>query len=216
MVAMSATLTAQGTIDPAALRVPFRAPVVGLPLTPYSLQRGLAELAWAVGAPIGYEALSDQSWQPGPIAPGVDTPGRTVADILNDIVAREPRYVYTSDDGVIHVRPKAAVLDPSNVLNQAVTRFDIDRASLVEALREVRFAAQPELRGRGSSAGSMTPSTLGQRTFSVRAQSTTVRGVLDAVVKAHGAASWSVTYSGNGARDFQFTFHTFDGWSISG
>ncbi len=153
----------------------------------------------------------------GPVTSELDTAGHTVVNILEDVVAREPRYGNATDDGVIHVRPKAAVSDASDVLNQVIARFELDGVTLDQALREVRFALHPELRGGGIMGSSIGPSTLGVRRFSVRVQSTTVCGVLDAIVKAHGAASWSVTYRTEDGRPYaQFTFHAFDGSGITG
>lgn len=217
IVATSALSSAQAVGDAGAWRVPFRAPVIGLPLTAYSLQRGLAELAWSTRTPIGFEALSDEPWDVGPSASELDTAGRSVGDILNDILTREPRYGIANDEGVIHLRPRAAVADASNVLNQPIARFEMTNVSLTHTLTEVRFAVQPELQRGGSMGGSMVPSALGARRFSVRIQATSLRGVLDAIVKAHGAASWSVTYRlDNGQLLAQVSFHTFDGWSITG
>lgn len=217
VLAGSALLRAQGAVALWSLRLPFRPPLVGLPLTPYSLQLGLAELAWAVQTPIGFEAVSDQSWQPGASPSTLETAGRTVSEILSDIIVREPRYGYTIDAGVIHVRPTASVADAANFLNQPIARFEIDRAALTQALREVRIALQPALRNQGSTGGGMGPSALGARPLTVRVEFTTVHGVLDAIVKAHGAASWSVTYRiENGRLTPLISFHTFDGWTVTG
>jgi hypothetical protein len=177
----------------------------------------LAELAWAVQTPIGFEALRDEPWQPGASPSTLETAGRTVSAILSDIIGQAPRYGYALDDGVIHVQPTASAADAANILNQPIAKFEIDRASLTQALREIRVALQPSLRNEGSAGGGMGPSALGARPTSVRVQATTVRGVLDAIVKAHGAASWSVTYRlESGQLIPLISFHTFDGWSVTG
>jgi len=132
VVALIATVSAQEPKDLTARRVPFRAPVVGLPLTPYSLQRAMAELAWAVGIPIGYEAPADEPWQPTAPDSSIRTEGETIEQLLDAIVAREPRYLWTVDNGVIHLRPRAAVADPDNILNQGIEGFAIDGATSSE------------------------------------------------------------------------------------
>jgi hypothetical protein len=212
----ASTLGAQASTGEAGRLVPFRTPVVGLPLTPYSLQRALADIAWAARLPIGYEAPEDEPWQPAPTKSSVETGGHTIAEILNEIVARQPRYAWTLDDGVIHLRPKASAADPGNILNREVEEFAVDQATLQQALQEVHFTLRPGLRGGGIVGSGPAPSTLGLRHFSVRLRSSTVQGVLDAIVKAHGASSWSLTYTGTeGARQYRITFHTFDGWGTT-
>ena len=44
-----------------------------------------------------------------------------------------------------------------------------------------------------------------------------MQGILDAIVKAHGASSWSVTYAPDSvaARPYRISFHTFDGWGTT-
>ena len=168
-VAMSSVVRTQDAIDAGVWRVPFRSPVLALPLTPYSLQRACAELAWAIRLPIGYESPDDQPWQPAPALSEIPTEGRTLADLLNEIVRREPRYSWTNQDGFIHVRPITAVSDPTDVLSRPIARFEFADKTLTEALREVRYALQPELRGGGTGGSGMSPTPLGQRTFSVRA-----------------------------------------------
>ena len=205
----------QGAQDANARKVPLRAPIVGLPLTPYNLQRAFADLAWATRTPIGFEALRDQPWSPAPVASSFDTAGRNVDDVLDEIVAREPRYGWSSEGGVIHVRPRESVFDPGDLLNLDITGFEVDSMTLAQALREVRYALEPGLRsgGWGSSGGS---SPLLRRAFNVRRGPTNVQSVLDAIVSAHGAASWSVTYTGDGSdQRGHITFHTFDGFGVT-
>jgi len=214
---LTVTVGAQSPTDVSARRVPFHLPVVGLPLTPYSLQRAMADVAWALVIPIGYEAPAEELWQPAPPESTLKTEGRTIEQILNEIVARQPRYLWTIDDGVVHLRPKTAVADSANVLNHVIEEFVVDRATLREALREVHFTLRPELRGGGIVGSGPGPSALGLRRFSVSLASTTVQGVLDAIVKVHGASSWSVTYvaDAGAARPYRISFHTFDGWSTT-
>jgi hypothetical protein len=50
------------------------------------------------------------------------------------------------------------------------------------------------------------------RRFNVTISNTTVLGVLDAIVIAHGAASWHVTYMDDPRWPYRIGFGTFDGW----
>jgi hypothetical protein len=210
---VAAALAAQEPTALIARRLPFGAPVVGVPLTPSSLQRALAEVAWAARIPIGYEAPEDELWQPAPSSRTIDVEGRTVEQVLNAIVALQPRYGWSEDDGVIHLRPKTAVVDPYNVLNSPIEMFVLDDTTLQLALREVHFSLRPESRQGGIAGSGPGPTALGLRRFTVRVGQTTVQGILDAIVKAHGASSWSVTYApdSGAARPYRISFHTFDG-----
>jgi hypothetical protein len=89
---VAAALAAQEPTELIARRLPFGAPVVAVPLTPSSLQRALAEVAWAARIPIGYEAPEDELWQPAPPSRTMNVEGQTVEQVLNAIVALQPHY----------------------------------------------------------------------------------------------------------------------------
>ena len=146
---VAAALAAQEPTELIARRLPFGAPVVGVPLTPSSLQRALAEVAWAARIPIGYEAPDDELWQPAPPSRTMNVEGQTVEQVLNAIVALQPHYGWSEDDGMIHLRPNKAVADPNNVLNRPIEMFVVDETTLQLALREVHFSLRPELRQGG-------------------------------------------------------------------
>ena len=214
---VAAALAAQEPTELIARRLPFGAPVVGVPLTPSSLQRALAEVAWAARIPIGYEAPDDELWQPAPPSRTMNVEGQTVEQVLNAIVSLQPHYGWSEDDGVIHLRPKRAVADPTNVLNRPIEMFVLDETTLQLALREVHFSLRPELRQGGITGSEGGPTALGLRRFTVSVGQTTVQGILDAIVKAHGASSWSVTYTpdSGAAPPYRISFHTFDGWGTT-
>jgi hypothetical protein len=214
---VAAVLAAQESTALITRRLPSGAPVVGVPLTPGSLQRGMAEVAWAARIPIGYEAPEDETWQPAPPTSTINVEGQTVEQVLDAIVAQQPRYRWSEDDGVIHLRPKTAVVDPNNILNRAVETFVLEGTTLQQAQRDLHFNLRPELR-QGAIAGSgPAPTALGLRRFSVNVSETTVLGVLDAIVKAHGASSWHVTYKPDYSTivPYRFGFDTFDGWGTT-
>lgn len=214
---LAAAASAQDATPPIARRLPFGAPVVGIPLTPYSLQRAMAEVAWVARVPIRYEALEDEAWQPAPPTNTINVEGQTVEQILNTIVAQQPHYSWSEDDGIIHLRPKTAPSDPNNILNRWVGMFVVNDTTLQLALQEVHFTLRPELRQGGIAGSGFGPTELGLRRFSVSVTNTTVLGVLDAIIKAHGASSWHVTYQQDyqAFTPYRFGFSTFDGWGTT-
>ena len=95
--------------------------------------------------------------------------------------------------------------------------FLLADTTLQLALREVHFSLRPDSRQGGIAGSGSGPTALGLRRFTVRVEQTTVQGILDAIVKAHGASSWSVTYAPDSvaARPYRISFHSFDGWGTT-
>ncbi len=217
VVIVATALGAQEPTEFVARRLPFGAPVVGVPLTPDSLQRAMAEVAWTARIPIGYEALEDEPWQPRAPTGIINVAGQTVEEVLNAIVAHEPRYRWTEDDGVLHLRPRAALADSNSVLNRTIEGFIIEGATLELALRELRYTLRPEWRQGGITSSMRAQTGLGVSRFTVNVRQASVQGILDAIVKAHGASSWHVTYEADSGiqREYRIGFDTFDGWGIT-
>ncbi len=186
---------------------------VALPLVTSDLVRAMNLLAWSARVPMGFEGLDDEpvveTAQVGELHLG----GDTVANALDRIVATQPRYVWSEENRVIHLRPKTARTDEKGVLNQSIIAFELHDVTIGEALREVHFHLRPELRGGGIVGSGPAPKQLGLRRFSVEVSNTTVLGLLDAIVIAHGAASWHVTYTTDPRWPYRIGFATFDGWS---
>lgn len=88
-------------------------------------------------------------------------------------------------------------------------------ATLTEALHAIHFALRPESQQGGIVGSGVGPSALGRRKFGVSLGRTTILGALDAIVKAHGASNWSVTWEKDPGvpTAYRISFHTFDGWS---
>jgi hypothetical protein len=220
MMGLSAMLTtafAQGPPTLADRLVRFFAPVIGLPATTSSLHRGTAELAGAAGVPIGYEAVMYEPNEPVPARSTTGTRERTVRQVLDAITTHDPRYAWQEDNGVIHLRPATSFDDPRNALNRPVANFVLIDARLGDALREVQFLLHPDWRNGGILGSGPSPTALGLRRFSVREANTTIIGLLDAIVKAHGSSSWQVTYA-DGSQPvpaLRLSFSTFDGWGTT-
>ena len=198
-------------------RIPFDLPHIALPLTPYGLQVGIAQLAWVTRTPIGFEARADQLWKPAPATDRLSIAGSTIKDVLDAITMQDPRYRWSQDEDVIHLRPAISLGDSSSVVDRMIDTFTLDGATLATAVRELQFNLHPEWRQGGIVGSGLSPTPLALQRFDVRISHATVGGVLDAIVKAHGASSWSVTYAGD-SRDLlvaRITLHTFDGWGVT-
>jgi hypothetical protein len=191
-----------------------RGPYVGLPLTTASLQRAIAEMAWASGRPIGFEAVPAEPWQPTPAATTLNVMGKTVEEMLDALVARDVRYSWSEENAVLHLRPRASRRDSNSPLNRKIDAFAVRDVTLADASHEIHFLLQPELRGLVIVGSGIAAHQLGLRRFDVNIANTTVLGVLDAIVMAHGASSWHVTYSQTGDW-LHIGFDTFDGWGTT-
>jgi hypothetical protein len=211
---LGVTASGQSSASPGATTrvLPPRPPSVWLPLSTWHLVPAMDQLAWYARAPIGFEGLDDDPYVPAPRSGELQLGGHTVAEALDKIVAGQPRYGWSEENGVIHLRPKAARADANNLLNRSVATFELHDVTLTDALHEVHFYLRPELRGGGILGSGPGPRELGLRRFNVTMSNTTVLGVLDAIVIAHGAASWHVTYVDDPRWPYQIGFGTFDGW----
>jgi hypothetical protein len=215
--AVFATASAQESTPLAGRLVRFFAPVIGLPASTSNLHRGTAELAGAARVPIGYEALAYEPDEPVPARSTLSTKDRTVGQVLDLITTYDPRYTWRENDGVIHLRPVTSLDDPRDTLNQPVASFVLEDARLSDALREVQFRLHPDWRNGGRVGSGPSPTRMGLRRFSVNETNTTILGVLDAIVKAHGSSSWQATY-GDGSQSvpaLRLSFSTFDGWGTT-
>lgn len=188
---------------------------VGVPIATWQLVRAMELLAWHARVPIGFEGLQNDPFEPAESSGELHLGGYSVAEALDKIVAAEPRYRWTEDNGVIHLRPKGARADTDDVLNHAVAAFELHGVTLTQALREVRFYLHPESRGGGIVGAGPAPRQLGLHRFNVTVSDTTVCGLLDAIVIAHGASSWHVTYTNDFRWPYHIGFGTFDGWGTT-
>ena len=114
-------------------------------------------------------------------------------------------------DGVIVMRPLEAWSDANNVLNRKLSGFVMHEGNFARALSLWRAAAF----GDESPSLSRQPgrSEHAKRKFSVNAGPLPLSDVLDAIVRAHGALSWMVSYKAAPAtlETMVVDLHTFDG-----
>src|SRR3954471_22760879 len=113
--------------------------------------------------------------------------GLTALEALSRLVAIDPRYSWKSVEGVPVVRPAEAWSDPSGFLERAVSVVFTDQ-NVGGALTAILNAV-----GSGEFQGQRDLTTAdGNRRFSISAQSSSLAGVLNAVVRAHGRLMWAV------------------------
>jgi hypothetical protein len=128
---------------------------------------------------------------------------------LDEFVAANPGYAWATSGLLVHVQPSRAVEDAADWLNAPVASFALSGAAVRDALVALRRLFDPGYDGSRVVAGRMPPmqaSAASQprermeqaqdRRFDVSLQGVRVREVLDAIVLAHGEASWLVSFDG--------------------
>ena len=139
----------------------------------------LSLLGTATKVPMGIEFL-------GPEYPAlgedISATGRTLRDVLDAIIAVDPRYEWRELPGVIVIRPAVAWRDPDSVLFRLVPAVEMTDTSLTDAVSRVaRFMGHPS--------PIVMPSGT---TISLNQPQGTVLDLVNAVVRAHGEMFWEL------------------------
>ncbi len=180
---------------PSALAQPALDRVLGLtdyqqPLVIRKLDsHAIGSLAQTAGVPIGFEGLVPLD---RPLSIRATT--RKLRDVLDAVIAADPRYEWREDDGVIVVRPVEAWNDQASALNNGV-----EGVKLEDVVASDLFPVLARLLGVPT-----THLALGDtRRFSVETPgNSTLLHTLNAMVRAHGSLSWAFLPSSTSNTDF--------------
>lgn len=145
----------------------------------------------------------------------VNLRGLSVSQAIDRLLAMDPRYRLVLRDGVSVIRPLEAWGDATNLLNFTTGSFALNDTTIGGALAAITTAMSGDPSPVPINLGTRTEQ--GARTFSFTTGTASAGEVLDAMVRAHGAAFWIVR-EGPVDRDGQpsrmIFFHTFDGAGI--
>jgi hypothetical protein len=133
-----------------------------------------------------------------------------IRQALDDFVAANPGYAWSVSGPLVSVTPADAPADAADWLNATVPSFGVRGATARDALvalRRVFDKGYDEARisaGRTPEAGPASTQSAVQerveqaqsRRFDVSLEGARVREILDAIVLAHGEASWLVSFDG--------------------
>jgi len=138
------------------------------------------DLANATSVPMGIEFLG-----PGnpPRSAEIPATGRTLRDVLDAMVAIDPRYEWREMDGVIVIRPTASWNDPQSLLFRLVPGERMHDVSPQTAIE--RLARQL---GRTERLAGMPPG----KPLSIDAPQGTVLDFANTIVRAHGRMLWTL------------------------
>jgi hypothetical protein len=145
----------------------------------------------------------------------VNLRGLTIGQAIDRLLAMDPRYRLVLRDGVSVIRPLEAWANATNLLNFTTGSFALNDTTIGGALAAITTAMSGDPSHVPTNLGTGTEQ--GARTVSFRTGAASAGEVLDAMVRAHGAAYWIVR-EGAVDRDGQSSrmifFHTFDGSGI--
>ena len=192
LVAMVVVIDAQ-TRMPASSRVLTRELNVHEPRGRCGAGQIASALAIATGTPFGVEFLpgeceNDRSGE------RLLVEGRTIAAVLDDLVARDPRYRWEERDGVILMRPAAAWNDRTHFLEERMDSFVHDDLTSAYAWRLVQHVIRGETNWK-------PPSLVASDVDAVRGlfevhldQRPSVLDVLSEIARVHGHLLWELEY----------------------
>lgn len=166
----------------------------------------LQRLATKYGVPIGIEATPDKSGATTRITVKVED--GTVQDILNAVTKADSDYNWLKTDSVINVFPKHAA-DP--LLETAVARYEVKNVNTEQAIRNLQ--GSPEVRQQLDKIGvkertlqTLTSEPLNkQQQFSITLENSTVRNILNEIMKASGSHYWIFFRYGTNNEYFSLT-----------
>ncbi len=120
--------------------------------------------------------------------------GRTIAAVLDDVVARDPRYRWEERNGVIVVRPAAAWDDKTHFLEARTASFVYDNLTSVYAWRLVQHAIRSDRESRPP-ANEFAEVDPAREPFDVRLKdSPSILDVLSEIARVHGHLLWELEY----------------------
>jgi hypothetical protein len=160
-----------------------------LPVNPCAVPRIVLTVARALGVPAGAETLPGRCTLdlPASIVERVPLISMRLKDALDLLVKTDPRYQWMESDGVVIVRPLSAWTNDKHFLNSVIDRYELKDDNIGGALDAIFARFKP-----AGHAGAELMAGVGSLTLSLGPIS--ALEALDAVVRTHGAAQWSMAY----------------------
>lgn len=157
----------------------------------------ISYLAEATKAPMGIEFLGPD---PPARSGNINATGRTLREVLDAMIAVDPRYEWREMQGVIVVRPAAAWHDPESILFRLVPSVRLANVSPQAAIDRVAQALgfQPVLAGFADG-----------KTISLDQPQGTVLDLVNAMLRAHGEITWALTPSDPDAKRAGYRYYLF-------
>jgi hypothetical protein len=184
-------VAAQSTIDYRTIDADI---TLRLPSFPCQIPSAALQIARSLGLPGGVEGLPERCPHPRAPPPNVSERlslgGMTAREAMDALVRIDSHYRWVESGGVLVLRPVDAWDGANHFLHRTVASFGFSDANVNGAVSAVQKALGP-----WRFAPAERPTTeFGARRFSLTLGATSILEALSAVVRAHGALSWHVTY----------------------
>ncbi|HXG87786.1 MAG TPA: hypothetical protein VNJ02_05555 [Vicinamibacterales bacterium] len=189
-----------------------------------SLETMLSLYHQRTGVLMGLELPPDV--EPSPIGgPPIDLTDLPPAVAVARLVALDSRFEWTDDGGMFSIAPRAEFVSRPTVLDRRLESVVMPGLA-AEAALEVLVGAiggkrvgggygEGGLPGRDSAEQARRRAASRARTVSLSLANVTVREVLNALCRAHGALSWRMRPpSARGREPYHFDLGSADGWSV--
>jgi hypothetical protein len=172
-----------------------------------TLRRCFEELTARYDFVIGFESLPELPNQSNTI--NVKLENGTVRDVLDALIAQDPRYRWSASEQAINVHP---IVGNQTWMTTVIGHFKVDNVNRYEALdallnsREIQtqFARAPFRRGELRSLPGVADSDLLR--FSLDLQNATPRSILNAIAKADHSGVWMYVRYGKNSEYFSIIF----------
>jgi hypothetical protein len=185
-------------------------------------------LSVVLSTPVGVEIVMSSAipagagTRPGAGSQAYDLTGLAMGDALGKVTDWMPEYAWSLDDGVYHLRPRAA--NPvSHALDIRVDRFagrfdDVRMAATaIRDLIDRSLPTRSPVTGTGSPVLSANPGPDMQKAVAFDATNVSLRQLLDTFATQHGRLSWMMEArrQTNGLNALLLRIQTFDGVTLN-
>ena len=198
--------------------------VLRLPITEAGLKATLLKLSATTRTPLGLELTPQASPRFGDVPPRLgaagaikDLTGLSMGDALAAIVTHAPDYTWSLERGLAQFRPTHFHGNARVALSRRLDRTQISAAEVTDILVAVHrvFDTSYPNRSRPSARPARVRGFIERPIVLLAPAGTTVRTVLNDVVRQHGAMSWVAEYRDRPGTygGLELSFYGFDNWS---
>ena len=171
------------------------------------------ELFRRLSLPFGFEEVGalavtpilDPAREGGPVA-RIAVDGLTLREALDAFVAADPRYVWRDADGVIVIRPVAAIADDGHPLHRFVPSVLLEEVVSNSAVDAINMAV-----GHFKGPAESLP---GAKRFSLDFPGGAIVDLLNAISQSHGELGWTLRAGWTVASHRQLVLHSLFGTGL--
>ena len=179
-------------------------PVANVNIEAKNINQALAQIAYKYNVPISLEAAADEDLLKSKRVTVQVTSGK-IANVLDRIVQQKPEYTWEANESGVRVFPRSDFRDSllQTVLELRIGRFVLPKRSAKLTFRQT-LAGSPELKRLLASYGVKASNEAFSQydiapfgdDFSLNVENTTVRSILDRIIKDSPTKYWFIKRDG--------------------